>query len=475
MSAVALIAVPAASAANMIFWTTPYAANQVYVANLDGSSTGPAALNATGGTVNTPWGIAVDSVAGRAYWANYLGNKISFARLNGTGGGDLDTGTATVSGPIGPVVDQVGGRIYWANSNGNKISFARLDGGGGGDLNTGTATVSNPEGVAIDTREGKIYWPNYGADKISFAKLDGSGGGDLNVIGTTNSQPWGIVIDSLLRRALWGNFQVNALDYANLDGTGGATFSTTGAAQLAPMPGSIDHAGGKIYWSNWTAPNGIMFASADGSGSGGTLYPTSAQTAMPTVLKAPVAAGAPTIAATDSTAPATLSCPQGAWAADLLGERLYRAPGSFSYQWRLGGADIAGAQQSTISVTSGGVYQCLVTASNAAGSASQASPPVTVLAPPPPASTAPDTKITKAKINPAKGSATFKFKATAGKATGFQCQLKRSAQRKKARFKSCKSPKAYKDLKAGKYVFQVRAIGAGSADPTPAKRTFRIG
>jgi hypothetical protein len=429
LSAVALIAVPAASAANMIFWTTPYAANQIYVANLDGSSTGPATLNTTGGTVNTPWGIGVDSVAGRAYWGNYFGSKISFARLDGSGGGDLNTGTATVSGPVGPVVDQVGGRVYWANTSGNKISFARLD---------------------------------------------GSGGGDLNVIGTTNNQPWGIVIDSLLRRVLWGNFQVNALDYANLDGTGGAIFSTTGAAQLGPMPGSIDHAGGRIYWSNWTSPQGVMFANADGSGSGGTLYPTSGQTAMPTVLKAPVAAGAPTIAATGSTAPATLSCSQGAWAADLLGERLYRAPGSFSYQWRLGGTDIAGAQQSSIAASSAGEYRCVVSASNAAGSTSQTSPPVAISAPPT-APAVPDTKITKAKIDSSKDSARFKFKALAGRATGFQCQLKRSGQRKKARFKSCKSPKAYTQLKPGEYVFQVRALGPGSADPTPAKRTFRIG
>jgi hypothetical protein len=432
ISAVALIAVPTASAANMIFWTTPFGANQIYVANLDGSSAVPAALNTTGGTVSGPWGVAVDPAAGRAYWANYSGSK---------------------------------------------ISFARLDGSGGGDLNTGTATVSGPEGVAIDTREGKIYWPNYSANKISFAKLDGSGGGDLNVIGTTNSQPWGIVIDSASRRALWGNFTVNALNYANLDGTGGAILSTTGAAQFGPMPGSIDPASGRIYWSNWGEPRGVMFANADGSGSGGTLYPTTGQTAMPTVLKAPVGTGAPTVAAAGSVAPATLSCSQGVWAADLLGERLYRAPGSFSYQWRLGGADIAGAQQSSISASSAGEYRCVVSAANAAGSTSQTSTPITVSAPPsppptPPATPAPNTKITKAKIESGKGNASFKFKAL-GSATGFECQLKRSGQRKKARFKSCKSPKAYAQLKAGEYVFQVRALGAGGTDPTPAKRTFR--
>ncbi len=51
----------------------------------------------------------------------------------------------------------------------------------------------------------------------------------------------------------------------------------------------------------------------------------------------------------------------------------------------------------------------------------------------------------------------------------FQCKLDRKA------WASCKSPKTYKKLKAGKHTFQVRSIDkAGNVDATPAKRTWRI-
>jgi hypothetical protein len=84
---------------------------------------------------------------------------------------------------------------------------------------------------------------------------------------------------------------------------------------------------------------------------------------------------------------------------------------------------------------------------------------------------APDTKITKATISSSKHAATFKFKAV-GTAKGFQCELKHG---KKASFKSCHSPKTYKHLKPGKYTFEVRAVGSGGPDKTPAKKSFKIG
>src|SRR5205823_2956440 len=83
-----------------------------------------------------------------AYWANNNPSPgvISFARLDNTGGSDLPTGTANVDGPEGVAIDELGGKIYWVNTSGEKVSFARLNGtGGGGDLDTTNATVSNPD------------------------------------------------------------------------------------------------------------------------------------------------------------------------------------------------------------------------------------------------------------------------------------------------------------------------------------------
>ena len=232
-----------------------------------------------------------------------------------------------------------------------------------------------PIGVAIDPAAKKIYWANYGGDKVSFARLDNGGGGDLNIIGTTVSAPWGVTVDSGTEKVFWGNFTTNALDFAGLDGTGGGILSTTGAAQLGPMPGAIDHDTGRIYWSNWNSPRGLMSAKVNGTGGGGTLYPSpgDAQIAMPTVLKSPKGAGAPAITAPGSTTPTTLSCSKGSWAADQLGELLYRAPRTFTYSWTFNGSPLGGATAATLSASATGDYRCTVTAANFAGSTSQTS------------------------------------------------------------------------------------------------------
>ena len=71
---------------------------------------------------------------------------------------------------------------------------------------------------------------------------------------------------------------------------------------------------------------------------------------------------------------------------------------------------------------------------------------------------APNTRITQTTIDSSKGDATFRFRAV-GDATGFRCKLTRGHDQ--ASFRRCRSPKTYKHLKSGTYVFQVRASGPG--------------
>jgi hypothetical protein len=84
----------------------------------------------------------------------------------------------------------------------------------------------------------------------------------------------------------------------------------------------------------------------------------------------------------------------------------------------------------------------------------------------------PNTKISKASISSKNRKAAFKFKAI-GSVSHFQCAL-RPPHSHKTTFKSCRSPKTYKHLKPGKYTFEVRAIGPGGTDPSPAKKSFKI-
>jgi hypothetical protein len=81
----------------------------------------------------------------------------------------------------------------------------------------------------------------------------------------------------------------------------------------------------------------------------------------------------------------------------------------------------------------------------------------------------PGTKITTATISSKHQQATFSFKAI-GTATGFQCAL---VKQSKPTFKPCESPKTYKQLKRGKYTFEVRALSAAGRR-TPAKQGFTI-
>jgi List-Bact-rpt repeat protein/putative pyrroloquinoline-quinone-binding quinoprotein len=85
----------------------------------------------------------------------------------------------------------------------------------------------------------------------------------------------------------------------------------------------------------------------------------------------------------------------------------------------------------------------------------------------------PDTKIVKASIK--RHNAVFRFRGTA--ATAFQCRLIRPGvrpTRRKPAFASCRSPKTYKNLKPGRYLFEVRALNSAGRDPKPAKRRFAI-
>jgi hypothetical protein len=88
-------------------------------------------------------------------------------------------------------------------------------------------------------------------------------------------------------------------------------------------------------------------------------------------------------------------------------------------------------------------------------------------------------KVTKAKINKKKHTATFRFTAS-GVVTRFQCSLVRAAtkhkhhKKSKLVFRSCTSPKTYKHLKRGHYTFRVRAVNSVGRAPASRPKSFRI-
>jgi hypothetical protein len=86
------------------------------------------------------------------------------------------------------------------------------------------------------------------------------------------------------------------------------------------------------------------------------------------------------------------------------------------------------------------------------------------------------TKITKAKINAKKHKASFSF--TAHGATRYVCELvpptKKHHKKPKVSFGSCKSPKSYSKLGAGKYTFRVKGVNSAGTATQAADKTFKI-
>jgi hypothetical protein len=81
---------------------------------------------------------------------------------------------------------------------------------------------------------------------------------------------------------------------------------------------------------------------------------------------------------------------------------------------------------------------------------------------------APDTTITGAEVRHRRRSVRFEFVADEAGAT-FRCRLDDRA------YKSCLSPKVYRELSLGRHVVRVKAIdAAGNVDPTPAVAAFRV-
>ncbi len=340
--------------------------------------------------IEGPYGTALDPAEGKLYWTNWNTNSIGVANLDGSGAALLNTEGATVAGPSGLAIDPAARRIYWANSESgasalpDTISYANLNGSGGGDLNTTGATVSEPFSVAIDPAGGRLYWTNDfdTTDSISYANLDGSGGDDLDTGVTSDDSPVGLAIDGAAHRIYWGNSATESIGSASLAGGEPGGFELAG---IDPEGLALDAGANRVYWASHSEKL-IGFSSLTGEGQGAIdttgiepIYP-----AFPALLKTPVNTEAPAITkepkaiavpvGSGKGAPPfvenqseTFDCTKGTWASDLYEASLYRAPQSISYQWLRNGTPIPGATASSYAATEVGDYACRVTATNAAG------------------------------------------------------------------------------------------------------------
>jgi hypothetical protein len=343
----------------------------------------------------------------------YVGNGPSIARANNDGTG-LDPDFVAVDGfACGVAVTST--HIYWTDLNG--VGRANLDGTGVQQNLPGIPTLTDVCGVAVDATH--VYWADRSANSIGRADLDG-GNPNLGFVGLA-SPPCGVAVDS--QYVYWA---------------GNAAGTPQRALLSAPVPGPL--------------PNAVSPASCAVGVGPGSVYYANRQDPAPTAIHGVSTTGGGVFgdAATGVKSPCGIAIHGSTlyWTGDTV------PPAS--------AAGLVGAVPLDANNIPGTPNPNLVVGLRAG--------PCGIAVNDLPVSP-PNTRITQAAINSHKGNAAFKFKAV-GSATGFQCELER--KHKEVRFKKCASPKRYKHLTAGKYKFEVRAVGHGGRDPSPAKKKFRI-
>ncbi|CAE7654340.1 Lrp4 [Symbiodinium microadriaticum] len=201
-------------------------------------------------------GIATDA-DGKVYWTDVTSSQIQRSAFNGS---DIEVLVSDLQEPAGLALDSKAGRIYWADQcgyeNTARIQSAGLDGSGVATLHN----ASHPMHVALDS-DGQLYWTDAGSFEIRRCKPDGSSAEVLynkTVVLLPNSQPsnkpvqqltglldpQGIAVDSVAGKVYWTQLgtqyktrggpsvQRNSkLQRANLDGSEIETLAEFGASQ----------------------------------------------------------------------------------------------------------------------------------------------------------------------------------------------------------------------------------------------------
>ena len=256
----------------------------------------------------------------------------------------------------------------------------------------------------------------------------------------------------------------------------GSTTIPNGAYR-ASVPGQLQNAGANTLitpaFAGLSNPNGTWTMAVRDNDTGNDITISGASLAITAAAPA-----APSLTSTDPASPATSTTPKVKGTA-LAGTqvKLYSsaactgAPLATGTPAELAGAGIA------VTVPANATTQLRATATNADNQVSACSAPLSYTTPiptvdppvNPPDTTAPETSFRRQPTRTGPEHSHFAFRSSEPGST-FRCSLDKAA------FRSCKSPKDYRNLDKGKHVFRVAAVdSSGNVDPTPARLKFRIG
>lgn len=234
----------------------------------------------------TPWGLAVDPVAGKLYWSNVTEGTINSADIDGgnaemiLSGLDLPRGIAldettntlfwaeagvlnpgirrvnlnesslvvtdvVTSGVVSPyhiIVDAGGEYVYWADnaSSVKQINRIKYDGSGLETIIT-DVYVKQFAGLALDASANKLYWSDFEDDVIYSSDAVGE---DQNVQViyeiSDESTPWAMDLDSESETLYWTDY-LNSSIYSLGLSTSESTEIVSGISTPSSITGYTDH------------------------------------------------------------------------------------------------------------------------------------------------------------------------------------------------------------------------------------------
>lgn len=207
------------------------------------------------------------------YWVNGGTDSIMRAEI---GGGAPETIVADAgANACSLAIDRAAGRVYWAlYDTSGEIRSAKLDGTDGQTLNTGSATVSRTCGLALDPKQNRIWWSNgIPGHELGWAALDGSAAGEYNTAGAPIYRPFGLASDPLTDEMFWSNLDAQATSgyvggvaYMDIDGLamgrGGvppASGMFAGSA-FAASPGGGNRAIYAIRYADGTLLKNVLYS-----------------------------------------------------------------------------------------------------------------------------------------------------------------------------------------------------------------------
>ena len=210
----------------------------------------PADLISTGAI--TPWGIAVDPIAGKLFWSNVTEGTIKQASLDGS---NIQTLLSELDLPRGIAFDSATNTLFWAEGGITTPGIKRVS------LNESplvvteiaTSNVVSPYHIAVDTEGQFVYWADNASSvkQINRVRFDGSG---LETIITDAyvKQVAGITLDTINKTLYWGDFDddvIYSADSEAEDQNVQVVYEVTD--ESTPWAIDVDTESGTLYWTDY--------------------------------------------------------------------------------------------------------------------------------------------------------------------------------------------------------------------------------